>query len=534
MDRTTIVTRGNRRLCPKRAIALAAATAVVAGPVALAPVAQADTRPEVSVTVTEQETAQVPADAVGVNTPFWDKNFTRRDTPRLIREAGITTLSFDAGGPGDLYHFANGGWLSPDPYGPYNGVDGAAYQDDTPQFSFDRFARTARAAGAGMLVHVNYGTGPTDTREHPGTDADPKPGDPQEAADWVRYANVTRGYHVRDWVVGEETYLNGWNKPPGPTAPGGPAREPDAHPDKSAQAYARNSIEYAKAMKAVDPQIRIGVELFPYDPAKAGEGIDLMAKQWDEALLGTPGLAQAIDFVDVHWYHAWFAGARTEARLLADTAATAPAMATLRTQLDRASGRGHRIDVIAGETNLSPKGDPRQRTAAGALYLLDSNLSLLENGVSQVDWWALYNGPQRSGTDGWGDLGLLSSGECPANWSGPQPCEPPVGTPFAPYQTMKLLTTALRGGGSALGVSSSSPTLAAHAIRRPDGTLAVIAVNKDPQQSQRFSLHLPGSHHVRQTVSWQQGDDAPTVHPGPAPTVLAPYSATVIILDPCR
>lgn len=180
MDRTTSVSTEKKRPGSKRAIALAGMTAVLAGSAALAPAARADTQPEVSITVQEQATADVPADAVGVNTPFWDDNFTRRDTPRLIREAGITTLSFNAGGPSDLYHFENGGWLSPDPYGPYNGVGGTAYQDDTPQFGFDRFAQTARAAGAGMMVHVNYGTGPTDTRENPSTDADPKPGDPRD------------------------------------------------------------------------------------------------------------------------------------------------------------------------------------------------------------------------------------------------------------------------------------------------------------------------------------------------------------------
>lgn len=520
----------------KRTVALAISTAALACS-ALAPAAEAGTPPGVSITVEGRITADVPADAVGVNTPFWNGNFARPDTARLIREAGITTLSFNAGGPSDLYHFDHGGWLSPDPYGPYNGQGGFPYQDDKPQFTFDRFAQTAQAAGAGMLVHVNYGTGPTDTREHPSTDGAPEPGDPQEAAAWVRYANVTRGYGVRDWVIGEETYLNGWNKPAGPTRPGDPGqiREPDAHPDKSPQEYARNSIEYAKAMKAVDPGIRIGVELFPYDPAKVDESRpDRFGKQWDEAMLGTPGLADAIDFVDVHWYHAHYAKAVTEADLLADTAATAPAMATVRAALDQVSAPGHRIDIVAGETNLNNEGDPRQRNAAGALYLLDSNLSLLENGVSRVDWWALYNGPQPAGDKDWGDLGLLSSGTCPAHWTGPQPCEPPVGTPFAPYQTMKLLTTALKGGGSTLAVSSGSPTLGAHAIRRTDGTLAVVVVNKDPQHAQQFHLDLPGPYRVQRTLVWHQGETAPTFHRGPAPTSLAPYSAAVILLTPRR
>ncbi|MFI1801881.1 hypothetical protein ACH427_31710 [Streptomyces sp. NPDC020379] len=226
-----------------------------------------------SVTVNGRVTADIPADAVGVNTPFWEPNLMRSDTPRLIRETGITTLSFNAGGPTDLYHFDHGGWLSPDPYGPYNGPNGVGYEKLTPRFTFDQFARTARPAGARMMVHVNYGTGPTDTKEHPSTDSAPEPGDPRAAADWVRYANVTHRHHVRDWVIGKENYLNGWNKPAGPTPLGqnSRVREPDAHPDKSPQAYAHNSIEYAKAMKAVDPDIRVGIELFPYDPAKTNE-----------------------------------------------------------------------------------------------------------------------------------------------------------------------------------------------------------------------------------------------------------------------
>lgn len=250
-------------------------------------------------------------------------------------------------------------------------------------------------------------------------------------------------------------------------------------------------------------------------------------------VLDTPGLTDAVDFVDVHWYQARYAKATTEAELLADTVATTPAMAAMRASLDHASRPGHRLDIVAGETNLDNEGDPRQRSAAGALYLLDSNLSLMENGVSRVDWWALCNGPQTAGGgSAWGDLGLLSSGTCPADWSGPQSCEPPAGTPFAPFHTMKLLTTALKGGGKTLAVSSADPALGAHAIRRADGTLAVVVVNKDPRHAQRFHLDLPGAYRVQRTLGWRQGDTAPTVHRGPAPTSLAPYSAAVILLTP--
>lgn len=505
----------------QRVTALAVAVAALTG-LATAPGASAAEAPAaVDVRVGGTVVNTVSPTAIGANAPFWNPLLTRPDTPELIRKAGIRTLSFNAGGSGDLYHFGRGGWLSPDPNGPDNG----GFQGLTPKFSFDQFARTARAAHAGMLVHVNYGTGATDTEAAPSTPEHPKPGDPQEAADWVRYANRTHHYHVRDWVIGEETYLNGWH----PMPPGKP-REPDAHTDKTPAAYARNSIEYAKAMKAVDPGIRVGIELATYDPAKADKpGIDRNAKLWNDGVLGTPGLAAAVDFVDIHWYHAARGG--SDAAVLADTAATGPALRTLRADLDRASGPRHRIGIVAGETNsgVAPA-TQQQTTAVGALYLIDNNLTLLESGATAVDWWALYNGPNSTPDGGWGDLGLLSSGTCPWDQPGKTGCEPPAGTPFAPYYTMQMLTAALEGGGSLLTTTATgSGTLSSHAVRRADGTLAVVLVNKDPRQAQSVRLTVPRGYRADRTTTWQQGDTTPTTRSGAIPATLAPYSAAVVV-----
>ncbi|GAA2279196.1 MULTISPECIES: hypothetical protein [Kitasatospora] len=487
----------------KHLAALAVTTALLAGS-AVAPAVAAESSAGTEIAVGSQVTNSISDHAVGVDTPFWNENLLRDDTPELIRRAGIRTLSFDAGWPSDLYHFQNGGSLGQDPTGIHAPVPSWA----APKFSFDKFAETARVSGAGALVHVNYGTG-----------------DAKEAADWVRYANVTHGYRVRDWAIGEEVYLNGWS--------GRPPVEPDGHPDRSPAAYARNSIEYAKAMKAVDPTIRVGVELAPYDLAVPDPlGTNQRAKTWDDAVLSTPGLAAVVDFVDIHWYHSRFLS--TDAAVLADTAANPPVINALRADLDHASGPGRRIDIVVGETNVNAEDDPRQQTAVGALYLLDNNLSLLENGASNVSWWALYNGPAAAAGGGWGDLGLLSSGDCVTTKDQGDQCEPPVGTPFPTYQTMRLLTTAVKGGGSTLATSSTSPTLTGHAVRRADGALAVVVVNKDPNQAQEFHLSLPGSYRTERTLTWRQHDTALTVQRGLVPAVLAPYSAAVILLKPAR
>ena len=71
----------------------------------------------------------------------------------------------------------------------------------------------ARRVGAQPMIIANYGTGT-----------------PAEAADWVRYANVTKGYGAKYWTIGNENYGNGHY---------GSAWEADDHADKSATQYAR-------------------------------------------------------------------------------------------------------------------------------------------------------------------------------------------------------------------------------------------------------------------------------------------------------
>jgi len=104
-----------------------------------------------------------------------------------------------------------------------------------PGTGFDSFMGTVQAVGAQAILIANYGSGT-----------------PQEAADWVRYANITRGYHDQYWEIGNEIYGNGYY---------GSAWETDDHASKSPATYASNVLQYASAMKAVDPTIKIGAVL---------------------------------------------------------------------------------------------------------------------------------------------------------------------------------------------------------------------------------------------------------------------------------
>lgn len=134
--------------------------------------------------------------------------------------------------------------------------------------------------GAQAQICVNYGTGT-----------------PEEAAAWVRYANVQKKLGIRYWQVGNE--LDGaWEE-------GGPV---------DARQYAAKFLAYAKAMKAVDPSILVlGPVMSTMDFANAASG-QLDGTTWTEEVLRLVGEAEAKDNVryldgfDFHAYPYWTNG----------------------------------------------------------------------------------------------------------------------------------------------------------------------------------------------------------------------------------
>ena len=416
--------------------------------------------------------------AVGADEPMWSPVFTDPAVPGLIRRANIRTLEFNGGGVSDLYHWKTGtAQADPDPVGHPD------YASLPPQFSFDQFASTARATGAQTLVHVNYGTGT-----------------PAEAAGWVRYAKQKHD-HVSAWAVGEEPWGNGGIS--------GINFEPDAHADKSPQAYATNALAFIAAMKAADPSARVGIELLGVqgDPFEA----------WDQAVLSIVG--KKADFVDIHAYP-FGPHDTSDAGVLALPRAIPAKMTAVRQLVNRYASP--RTDIVVGETNSAAQPTAQQIGPVNALYLADDVLSLLDGGASNVDWWALHNGG--FGYFGGGDLGLLSTGSDDCDESNTI-CAPPVQTPFRPYWAMQLVGGMTRDGGAMVPVTSSNPLVIGHAVRGPGGTLAVLVQNDDPAKAAAVRFAVPGYHAVS---ARQYAATDPAPHPVAAGAELPPYSLTVI------
>ena len=125
----------------------------------------------------------------------------------------------------------------------------------------DDFVELSRAVGADPLIAVNMKTATA-----------------QQAADMVRYANVERGYGVTWWQLGNE-----------PDHRDGETSGPDE--------YARDAITFARAMRDVDPSIKlVGGEIMTGAHVMGSNG----ARDWMTPILQQAG--RELNGVSWHYY----------------------------------------------------------------------------------------------------------------------------------------------------------------------------------------------------------------------------------------
>ena len=201
-----------------------------------------------------------------------------RSTEAAIREMGVPYLRYPGGEKSDSYLWSVPPWTGPKPTLARTGPgewpasdrsltasnDGAWIPGKEP-LDFDEFMTLCRNAGGVPVIVVCY-----DAMYKALTTNGTRPTRAQlitSATEWVRYANVTKGYGVKYWSIGNETDYNS-NGNPGATQ------------------YATDLIDFSNAMKAIDPTIKIGAQ---------GK-----TSGWFQTVLTRA--AAKIDFLDVHDY----------------------------------------------------------------------------------------------------------------------------------------------------------------------------------------------------------------------------------------
>lgn len=395
----------------------------------------------------DQPLATAPATLVGANTAIYDALLGHATTVDLLAAAGIKYLRYPGGSHSDVYH-----WQS-------HTAENGAYID--PANTFDAFMTMVRGAGAQPIITVNYGSGTA-----------------QEAAEWVRHANVTKGYGVAYWEIGNEVFGNGHY---------GGAWEYDIHADKSPRAYGNAVLGFITAMKAVDPTIKIGIVLtapgaWPDGIVGPGDSAD-----WNDEVLSVVG-GQA-DFAVFHWYP--YEAGISEATMLARPQSAASTVAAFKADL--AAHGASDAGIFVTEVN----GGPPRDTQPQALWAADAYLALAEAGVENVTWWNVHNGYGGISTDSTGvtdynDEGLISYGSTG---------EPPAHTPFRSYYGIQMISRVCSAGDTLVRATSSTSTLSAHAVRRTSGGLDLLLINKDPANACTVTLSYTGYRPSTRTVT---------------------------------
>jgi hypothetical protein len=319
--------------------------------------------PAANVTVNVSNTLSVVAPtAFGIHTSVYDNQNGNAALPGRLIESGVNTLRYPGGGYADVYH-----WSRPNPTTPWFGGSSGGYIG--PNTDFGHFVQLLSNAGAQAVITVNYGSSLGGT-----TGAQP-----QEAAAWVAYANgdaslygsvddVTIGidaegrdwktvgywarlrtlttaqnpdnqydflaiahaapFGIKYWEIGNETFGTAYYDQFPTNSSGFVTGYSEClfvpyntnrvgAPNLSPAFYGQKVNQFAAAMKAVDPTIRIGTVLstppddynnwdffqhystnFPYNSINGANSAGV--KHWNPEVLAQ--CASNTDFVIAHWY----------------------------------------------------------------------------------------------------------------------------------------------------------------------------------------------------------------------------------------
>jgi hypothetical protein len=391
----------------------------------------------------------VPGIADGLNTEVYDSHMNDSASTAAIAHAGIGALRYPGGSISDAYHWQTNTMVP--------GAGGYA----NPSNGFDDFMGIARKVGASPIITVNYGSGTA-----------------AEAAAWVKYANVTKKYGIKYWELGNEVSGDGTY---------GAQWEYNTKP-KGATAYANNIADYITQMKAADPSIKVGAVLNIYNSWPDG----LVATQygdtadWNTTVLKRDGAK--LDFVILHYYP----NSQNEATLLTQYRNIATIVQHTRAEINQyAGGNAAHVQIMITETNSSFE----STSVTSALFAVDSYLTWLRNGVANIDWWDLHNGPGQTSTrlpDGstdYGDGAVLSSGGCSPG--GTRACEPAANAAFPAYYGLQAISRFATRGAKMVGVTTSNAAVTAYAVKTAGG-MNLMLVNHSPHSSEPVSIGYAG------------------------------------------
>jgi hypothetical protein len=320
-------------------------------------------------------------------------------------------------------------------------------QNDLKDYHIDPFIILARQMDAEPMINVRV----------PG-------GSPEQAAELVRYCNVTNDYSVRYWGIGNEPNLY------------------TAHTmfdDYDTVRYNKEWREFAEAMLAVDPDIvLIGPGTSQYTGNPETDPRDEEGRDWVREFLLANG--DLVDIVAVHRYP--FPTSMTDQsptidELRANTREWDTIIPNLRAVIRETTGRDLPVAVTEVNSNWSHAvgGEATPDSFYNAIWWGDVLGRMIRQKVDIVAYFLLQCRTSQGG------YGLLAGFE--------------VRLTYYVYQMYKHF------GDELLYASSDDPDVSIYAARRQDGTLTLMLINLGPEEK-RKPLRLESVTPTRPAEVW--------------------------------
>jgi hypothetical protein len=389
---TGVITPGNLSITSGTPVSVSPTTTTTYTLTVTPPVGTAVTQ---TTTVTVQNSVSVnpssPGIAVtdqlmGMNMAVWyDFTGAKSAIESAFHGAGIVALRWPGGSTSDVYHWngtnanpANG--TAPAP----STCQGAYQNSNTNYLTFINgleFADTSISGGYDVALTADYGTNPACTGG----------GDPNEAANWVKYAYANGGT-VSHVTVGNEEY-GSW--------------EADMHAKKNDPGTYASAVAgasgYYTLVKAQSPNTLVGVVV--------DANSNCCAAGWDSTVLSNA--KGYYDFVEFHYYPQ-SPGSESDTYLVQQAAKDFTTnINTIKTELTTAGETN--TPIYVGEMgSVSSNPGKQSWSITQGLFAGQMLGEMMNDGVSRATWWIGFgncngaDGNDNSSLYGWQNFGAYN------------------------------------------------------------------------------------------------------------------------------
>jgi len=354
-------------------------------------------------------------------------------------------------------------------------------ENDLMEYQIDQFIALCRELGAEPLISVRLANG-----------------SPEVAANWVKYANQTKGYNIKYWSIGNEPSLY---------------RTRLGLTDYDTTRFNQEWRKFAEAMRTVDPTIKlVGPDTHQFTADFAQNPKDVNQKDWLEEFLKANG--DLVDIVAVHRYPFPIDQSNpipTKEELLASSAEWDQIIPALRKLIKDTTGQDKPIAVTEVNSNWAnvSGGEASPETFYNALWWSDALGRMMRQGVDVVAQFSLTSAP------GSGEHGLFARGD-------PRP----MYYVYPMYQ---------RFGNQLVSASTDNADVSIFASKRDDGALTLMLINRSPNEATR-RLQLIGFTPQSASEVWRFDEThnaekigSQKIEDGASITV-PPYSMTLLVV----